>query len=186
MNSKNRILFGSASVLALAVPAPVVIAAEYLSVESAQRSAFAQADQFTEVTLTLTTSQRQTMLALAGPQPPHGRLRSWRATQNDQLLGYFFTDEVIGRQDLITYAISIDASGKLGAVEILAYRESHGAEIKNSAWRKQFSGRNNLANLRFATDIKNIAGATMSCEHVTQGVRWVLTLWQTLLNGQAS
>ncbi len=31
------------------------------------------------------------------------------------------------------------------------------------------------------TDIKNIAGATLSCGHVTQGVRWILALWQVAL-----
>jgi len=31
------------------------------------------------------------------------------------------------------------------------------------------------------TDIKNIAGATLSCEHVTAGVRWLVALWQVAL-----
>jgi hypothetical protein len=35
--------------------------------------------------------------------------------------------------------------------------------------------------LRFRTDIKNISGATLSSEHVTQGVRWLLALWQSAL-----
>ena len=38
-----------------------------------------------------------------------------------------------------------------------------------------------LDQLRFRTDIKNISGATLSSEHVTQGVRWLLALWQAAL-----
>jgi hypothetical protein len=38
-----------------------------------------------------------------------------------------------------------------------------------------------LEQLKFRTDIKNIAGATLSSEHVTQGVRWLVALWQTAL-----
>jgi Na+-translocating ferredoxin:NAD+ oxidoreductase RnfG subunit len=161
---------------------PAVVAGEYLSIDTAQRAAFAQAEQFQEITPVLTTEQREKIAALAGPQARHGKLRVWRAIGNGQIIGYFFVDEVIGREDFITYATSIDSEGKLGNVEVLAYRESHGAEIRNSAWRKQFVGHDNLNALRFAIDIKNIAGATLSCQHVTQGVRWLMALWQVALH----
>jgi FMN-binding domain len=117
----------------------------------------------------------------AGPQPQHGNLHVWRATQDGTLVGHVFVDEVIGRQSLITYAIGIDAQGALHGLEILSYRESHGGEIRNPAWRAQFEQRGDLKQLRFETDIKNIAGATHSSEHVTQGIRWLLALWQTSL-----
>jgi Na+-translocating ferredoxin:NAD+ oxidoreductase RnfG subunit len=109
----------------------------------------------------------------------------WRALRGGELLGHVFVDEVIGRQDFITYAVSIDASGQLSEVEVLAYRESHGAEIRNPAWLRQFAGRDDLGQLRFRADIKNIAGATLSSEHVTQGVRWIVALWQTTLRTAA-
>jgi hypothetical protein len=35
--------------------------------------------------------------------------------------------------------------------------------------------------LRFGTDIKNIAGATLSSEHVTAGVRRILAIRQTAI-----
>jgi Na+-transporting NADH:ubiquinone oxidoreductase subunit NqrC len=56
-------------------------------------------------------------------------------------------------------------------LEILAYRESHGAEIKQTAWRKQFAGKKGPAAMRFADDIRNISGATLSCQHVTEGMQ---------------
>src|SRR2546421_115314 len=40
--------------------------------------------------------------------------------------------------------------------------------------------------LRVQTDIKNIAGATLSCEHVTAGVRWLVALWQVALRPAAA
>jgi Na+-translocating ferredoxin:NAD+ oxidoreductase subunit G len=108
-------------------------------------------------------------------------IRIWKATRNDVLLGHVFVDEVIGRQSLITYAVGIDVDGELRNLEIMAYRESHGGEIRNAAWRAQFNRRGDLDQLRFRTDIKNISGATLSSEHVTQGVRWLLALWQSSL-----
>jgi FMN-binding domain len=166
---------------AAAAPLQVVIAADYLSLEAAQQAIFPQADRFTEVVLSLTPQQRARVEALAGPQPPHRSLRAWRAGRAGRLLGYVFVDEVLGKEQFITYAIGIDAAGRLGTLEVLAYRESHGGEIRDAAWRHQFDGRGGEDALEFRTDIKNIAGATLSCEHVTEGVRWIEALWQITL-----
>jgi hypothetical protein len=172
---------GVIGALAAAAPVPIVIATEYLSVEAAQKALFPQADRFNEIVLSLSPAQRERVASLAGPQPPHRSLRAFRALRGDQPLGFVFIDEVIGKEDFITYAVAIDASGRLGTPEVLAYRESHGGEIRNAAWRRQFAGRQGLDQLRVQTDIKNIAGATLSCEHVTEGVRWVTALWQVAL-----
>ena len=172
--------------LAALLPVPVVIAADYLSVDAAQRVIYPQADDFQEILLPQTAAQLQALLARAGPQPVHGRIRVWRASRGGLLLGHVFLDEVIGRQSLITYAVGIDTRGALHNLEILAYRESHGGEIRNTAWREQFTHRDSLDQLRFGTDIKNISGATLSSEHVTEGVRWLMALWQSSLRPSSS
>jgi len=171
---------GALSALGAATPA-IVVAADYLSVGEAQRLLFPQADRYVEVALSLTPAQRAQVAALAGTQPPHRSLRAFQALEGEALLGYVFIDEVIGKEDYITYAAAIDAAGRLSAPEVLSYRESHGGEIRNAAWRRQFAGHDELGRLRVGTDIKNIAGATLSCEHVTQGVRWLVALWQVAL-----
>jgi FMN-binding domain len=167
--------------VAALLPVPIVIAADYLTVEAAQKAVYPEADRFQEVLAPQSPDQLQALLARAGPQPPHGMIRIWKATRNDVLLGHVFVDEVIGRQNLITYAVGIDVDGELRNLEIMAYRESHGGEIRNPAWRAQFNRRSDLDQLRFRTDIKNISGATLSSEHVTQGVRWLKALWQSSL-----
>ncbi len=169
-----------------AAPVQIVVAAEYLSAEAAQRALFPQADGFSELALTLNAAQRAQIASLAGAQPPHRSLHVWKAVRGGALVGYVLVDEVIGREDFITYAVGIDAAGRLGALEVLAYRESHGGEIRNAAWRRQFAGRQSLAQLRVRTDIQNIAGATLSCEHVTAGVRWLMALWQVALQPAAA
>jgi hypothetical protein len=171
--------------LAALLPVPAVIAADYLSIDAAQKAIFPDADAFREILLPQTPAQAQAVLALAGPQPPHGMVRIWSASRGGVVLGHVFLDEVIGRQSLITYAVGIEAGGALRNLEILSYRESHGGEIRNPAWRGQFAHRSDLDQLRFRTDIKNISGATLSSEHVTQGVRWLLALWQSALRPAA-
>jgi len=169
------------AVLAATAPVPVVIAADYLTIEGTQKALFPQADHFTEIALSLSPAQHAQVASLAGPQPPHRSLRVFKAMQGNGLAGYIFVDEVIGKEDFITYAIGIDAQGRLSAPEVLSYRESHGGEIRNAAWRQQFAGRHGLDQLHVQTDIKDIAGATLSCEHVTEGVRWLAALWQVSL-----
>src|SRR5271170_5074876 len=147
-------------VFAAMLPVPVVVAGDYLGIEAAQTAVYPQADAFQEVLLTQTPEQQQALLLRAGPQPPHGMIRIWRAMRGGELLGHVFVDEVIGRQNLITYAVGIDVGGTLRNLEIMAYRESHGSEVRNPVWREQFSNRRELDQLKFRTDIKNISGAT--------------------------
>lgn len=183
MSNRNAVASGwLAALTALGATTPaIVIAADYLSIGDAQHALFPQADTFREVALSLSPAQHAQVAALAGPQPPHRSLRAFRALKGEELLGYVFVDEVIGKEDFITYAAAIDGAGKLGPLEVLSYRESHGGEIRNDSWRRQFAGRADLSQLQVQTDIKNIAGATLSCEHVTQGVRWLVALWQVAL-----
>jgi len=181
MAEADRGVFGLVGAAMLMMPTSVVVAAEYLTIDAAQRAIFPSADSFEPFVLALTGEQKSAIVGLAGPQPPHGSLRVWKAVHAGVPLGYVLLDEVIGRSDLITYAIGIGSDGALTPVEVLAYRESHGAEIRNAAWRRQFADRRDLSELEFRIDIKNISGATLSSEHVTQGVRWLLALWETVL-----
>ncbi len=186
MAEADRGVFGLISAAALMMPTFVVVAADYLSIDAAQKAIFPSADSFDPLVLALTAEQKAAIAALAGPQPPHGTLRVWRVAQTGRELGYVLLDEVVGRSDLITYAIGIGTDGRLSEVEVLSYRESHGAEIRNAAWRRQFANRSDLSELEFRTDIKNISGATLSSEHVTQGVRWLRALWETVLQQSSS
>lgn len=178
----------SGLILTALLPIPVVVAADYLDIGQAQKAVFPDADAFQELVLQQNPEQLQALLKAAGPQPPHGAIRIWTATRGGAVLGHFFVDEVIGRQSLITYALGIDSSGSIRDLEIMTYRESHGGEVRNPGWRGQFVHRNALDQLQFRADIKNISGATLSSEHVTQGVRWLFALWQAALrpsNGAA-
>jgi electron transport complex protein RnfG len=180
MNRHQWSGLGSVAVVSVALP-QLAAAASYLTTEAAQRALFPQAQEFTAVPLAPTAAQLAAIAKAAGPQAPHGQLRAWAARRGSEILGHVFVDEVVGRNDFITYAVGIDANGALLPVEILEYRESHGGEIHNARWLAQFAGRRSPEALRFRIDIKNIAGATLSSEHVTGGVRRILALWQQVI-----
>lgn len=168
-------------VAAIAAPASVAISATYLTTEQAQKALFPAADSFTPIDVALTPEQRRAIAGAAGPQARHGDLRAWAAKRGDSIIGHVFVDNVVGREDFITYAVGIGPDGKLLPVEILDYRESHGGEIRDKRWLAQFAGRSDPGQLRMRADIKNIAGATLSSEHVTAGVRRILALWTAAL-----
>jgi Na+-translocating ferredoxin:NAD+ oxidoreductase RnfG subunit len=180
MSAPRIQLWPSVAIVAV-VPASLASASSYLSVEAAQRALFPQAQEFQALTLSPTPAQLSLVAHAGGPQAAHGELRAWAVKRGGSVIGHVFVDNVVGRQDFITYAVGIDAQGSLLPVEILEYRESHGGEIRNARWLAQFTGKRSPESLRFRTDIKNIAGATLSSEHVTAGVRRILALWQQTL-----
>jgi len=145
------------------VAAPVVLtipaahATVYLSIEQAQQALFpgARFDAFEH----------------------GGRERIWQATPG----GWFIIDQVLGKRELITYAVGIEAQGRVRGVEILEYRESHGGEVRDAKWLAQFVGKTSADPLALERDIRNISGATLSCRHITDGIKRLLKLYETSL-----
>ncbi|MEP6939906.1 MAG: hypothetical protein ABI846_09085, partial [Rudaea sp.] len=107
-----------------ALPAQVAFAAQYMTVEQAQRGAFAGAAEF--VALPIPDAAIAASLgAPAGWSP-----QIFVARSGAQRLGWLVVDQVIGKSELITYALAIDNGGAVLSVEVLDYRESHGGEIR--------------------------------------------------------
>jgi Na+-translocating ferredoxin:NAD+ oxidoreductase RnfG subunit len=89
-------------------------------------------------------------------------------------------DEVRGKSKLITYLLMVDKDLTVKDLEVLAYREPYGGEIQYEAFRKQFRGKGTRDQLRVGGDIKNISGATISSNAVTNGVRNLLAVLKEL------
>jgi len=160
-----------AALLAAAVPASVC-AATYATADDVAHRAFKTATAFGEVLVTLAPADAA---ALAAPgAAPHGPLRTIEARQGDTVLGRVVVDSVIGKFEQIDYAVALDVSGKVLAVEILTYREGHGGEVRMPSWRNQFVGKTAADALHVGADIANISGATLSCTHVTDGVHRIV------------
>jgi hypothetical protein len=166
------------AVIALAALAAVpasAFAVDYLTAEQSARAMFPEADRFEPRALAFDAAQLQT-LAGAGVNPRSARWQAQLVWQGTALLGVVVSDNVIGKFELISYAVGIAADGSVRQVDILSYRESHGHEIRLPAWRRQFVGKSAAAPLRLGEDIANISGATLSCQHVTDGVRRIVAV----------
>ena len=138
----------------MALTLPAAHATVYLSIEQAQQALFPGAS--------FTALERA------------GREHGWRASSG----GWFIVDAVLGKHELITYALGLARDGRVRGIEILEYRESHGGEVRNANWRAQFVGKTAADPLELDRDIANISGATLSCRHVTEGVKRLLKLYE--------
>jgi len=142
----------AAAILSAASPAYAV---RYLSIEEAQKEAFPSATQFSEVQ--------------AG--------RVWKAEAGGKVVGFFVFDRVVGKHLFIDYAVALTPAGAVHKVEILEYRESYGGDIRSPSWLAQFAGKTSSSALKINGDIRNIAGATLSSTHVTEGVKRILAAY---------
>ena len=163
----------AASALAL-VPASA-FAVDYLSAEQAAKLMFPDADHLESRDVTLDAAQMQ-KLAAQGVSARSARWPVRVAQRAGATLGFVVVDEVVGKFELISYAVGIGIDGAVKQVEILSYRESHGHEIRLPAWRKQFVGKTVSSPLHVGDDIANISGATLSCNHVTDGVKRIVAV----------
>jgi len=173
----NRFLIAALPVAALsAAAAPGAYAVEYLSIDAALRLMFPEATEFAPVNLTLSLEQLRELDTRIRPSGGARVPRVIEARRDGKAIGRVYIDGVIGKTELIDYAAGIDADGRIRQVEILTYRESHGYEVRNPRWRQQFVGKGVAMPPALGDGIANISGATLSCRHLTDGVRRLLML----------
>lgn len=179
--------FAPAALVSVAVPplavvvAPYAYAARYLTVEQAQAAIFPEAREFISAPMRLTPEQVREIEQLSGVRVRVPEQSVWQVHAVDGPLGWFIVDEVYGKHELITYAVGLNADGSVRQIEVMDYRETYGYEIRNAAWRRQFAGKRNGDTLELERDIRNISGATLSCRHITEGVKRLLALHQSTL-----
>lgn len=110
-------------------------------------------------------------------------VRYYKVTVGSQGVGYAIVDEVKGKAKLITYTVMVDNNLIVKDLEVLAYREPYGGEIQYDSFRKQFRGKGPRDAVKVGVNIRNISGATISSNAVTNGTRKLLAVLQQLKQG---
>lgn len=159
--------------------APAIAHAKiYVGVEETQQRLF-PGQKLTQNPIALTEAQREKMRELSSVREPFRGERVWKTTQGD----WFIVDEVVGKHEMVKYALAINADGTIKGIEIMEYVESYGYEVGEASWRNQFVGKTGDATLKLNKDIKNISGATLSCKHLTDGVKRLMVMHDLVLKG---
>lgn len=148
----------------------------YLTVEQAQQVIF-PGENFTAISVTLSEEEQKAVKEKLGVSMDFMKQKIWRTETGS----YFIIDQVIGKHEFITYALGINPDGSIRQIEIMDYREAYGHEIRHKRWRRQFMGKTITSSLELNDDIKNISGATLSCRHVTEGVKRLLSFYEFVL-----
>jgi Na+-translocating ferredoxin:NAD+ oxidoreductase RnfG subunit len=180
MNRSAASWFTVLPAAAVAVTTAPVSATVYLTIQAAQQAMFPGAS-FVSRELAFTPQQRSTIAKASGVGTFDSVQRVWDVRSGNSRLGWFILDRVLGKHEMITYAVALTPDGAVKRVEILEYRETYGGEIRNPAWRQQFVGKRFGPGVQLGKDIKNISGATLSSRHVTDGIRRLLVTYQLLL-----
>lgn len=166
-----------------AAASPACFAVQYMTAEQARALMFADAAEFTAAPLKLSRAQANAIEEASGIRVRVSEQPVWQARADGHLLGWFIVDEVYGKHEFITYAVALNLDGSVRQVEVLNYRETYGYEIRQPAWRRQFVGKRHGDTLKLDADIKNISGATLSCRHITDGIKRLLATHQIALKG---
>jgi electron transport complex protein RnfG len=86
--------------------------------------------------------------------------------------GFAVVVEELGQHEPITFGIAADASGRIVRVEVMAYREAYGGEIRSPRFLSQFVG----APGKSLDDVDAISGATLSVKSSKRAVSRALDL----------
>jgi len=164
-----------------AVSAPLVAHAKiYVSVEQAQKILIPN-KPLVKTPIIVTDELQDKMRSASSIRHPFQGDRIWKASDGS----WFIVDEVVGKHEMITYAVALSPLGAVTGIEILEYVESYGYEVAEAQWRKQFIGKTAADPIKLNQDIQNIGGATLSCKHLTDGVKRVAVLYDIALKNQS-
>ena len=160
--------------------APIVAHAKiYVSMEQAQKILIPN-KPLVKNPIIITDELQDKMRSASSVRHPFQGDRIWKAADGS----WFIVDEVVGKHEMITYAVALSPSGVVTGIEILEYVESYGYEVAEAQWRKQFIGKTAADPIKLNQDIQNIGGATLSCKHLTDGVKRVAVLYEIALKNQ--
>ena len=118
---RSRFLLLPAAVVVAAAPAQ---AENFLTVEQAQALMFPGATM-TPADFTMSEHQVDELIEVTGSTVYRSKVRAWRASTG----GWFFVDQVPGRDDRVTYALAVDANGAVRGIEVLVGLREYGASI---------------------------------------------------------
>ena len=164
-----------------ATTAPIVAQAKiYVSVEQAQKILIPN-KPLVKNPIIITDELQDKMRSASSVRQAFQGDRIWKAADGS----WFIVDEVVGKHEMITYAVALSPSGAVTGIEILEYVESYGYEVAEAQWRNQFVGKTASDPIKLNQDIQNIGGATLSCKHLTDGVKRVAVLYDIALKNQS-
>lgn len=176
-----RALMSLMMVLALAVPGLARAQGVYWTTKSVLKDFFQSSERVTFVEVSGADVEQAT-----GKKASRDKYVVFVATTGGHVDGYAVIDDEKGQHMPITFAVKLDAQGRVARTEVMVYREGYGDEIREARFQKQYVGKGARDPLRFGEDIVAISGATISSRSMTTAVRRAVSLVELVRARQGS
>ncbi|MBI2500625.1 MAG: FMN-binding protein [Deltaproteobacteria bacterium] len=152
----------------------------YLRPEEALQIIFRDSEEVVSDSTILTAPQKLELKKKLGEPLRKETWNFFIARSGGKIDGYALVDQEVGKTEPITFLTALTPDGKVKEVEVLAYREPIGSEVRHKNFLKQYREKRPESPLIVGRDIQGITGATLSARAVSRGVRRALALWETL------
>jgi Na+-transporting NADH:ubiquinone oxidoreductase subunit NqrC len=173
INRRNFIIGVPIALTAASMSSPAN-ATVYFTEAAVRKVMFPSATQFIDRSVKLTAAQIKAIKKAASAFVLKDKVLVWDVMGASGKLGTLFIDQVYGKHEFITYALALGPDDEVTRIEVMDYRETYGEQVRNPNWRAQFTGKRHGQPIFLNKQIKNISGATLSCIHLTEGVRRLL------------
>ncbi len=169
----------------VAVPA-AALGAEFLAFDEAIRLAFPDSGKVERFRPEVTAEQQQLILDRSHSRAEAKLGGIYVGHSAGAIDGIAFIDHVIGRTEFITWLCVLTPTGVVRRIEVMAYREPYGGEIRDRTFLAQFEGKDATSPLRAGREIANIAGATLSVHALTDRLRFLLAFHAVAIKDAAA
>lgn len=148
------------------------VAGQYLSVDEFLQLAFGSDAQASPAVFWLTPEVKARIKASSGRDFPLLRVRYWAYENNTAWIL-----EEIGKERPITIGVVVDGDANtVVRVDVLAFRESRGWEVRHAFFTRQFKGAALTDDDLLSQHIDGITGATLSVRAVKRVAQFALIL----------
>jgi len=178
--------FGSPILACLAlagvsVARPAGAQAVYLTTRQALAEFFPDSERVTFFKVDITPERRDRLRRRLGYAPRRRSQTFYVGLTGERVDGYAIVDEERGLSLPITFAVLFGTDGRVRRMEILAYREPRGDEVRSPRFRRQFVGKGADDAMRHGEDIATVTGATVSSKAMARGVRRAVVMLRDLV-----
>ncbi len=164
------------------IPAALVLAApasayDFVTLPQVQAQLF-PGETLKKANVKLTDAQIAAIMKLSNIGVYRSEVKAWRSKKGDVLV----LDQVLGRQDTITYVVVFDPAGAVKAVEILTCEALYDG-VRQQTWLAQFIGKN-PETMKLLTSISTISGTTLSSVNIAEGIMRLIATYQVAFRPQ--
>ena len=185
LSRRQFLTMAMATVAWMTLPAIPSYAVTYLTPKEALERLMPNAETFEHEKITLTAEQKQAAEALLNGRIRKATYSFFVGSAAGEAIGYGVILNVVGKEQPITFMVTVSPQWSVQGIEVLIYRESQGSEVRSRRFMKQFTGKTLAAPLKLGRDVHAISGATLSSRSTTYAAKKALALIQTVYGRRA-